>query len=322
MKLTLKDKPGFKQFLVKICLLLASILLLPLITYPILEMGRFPHAFPKDFFLVDIGMAIIFFAIALVLISKDKLFRLKKYDYDVRQGIVFGILALASLAVYLYSRIVISHNYDYYAYQNYALGLVFNLAPLLFFALFSILAVFNVRFVRDFVSDFKKELSIVSIMIVLYYSFNIFVRRSWFFLGDFVARSVAFLLGLSFDDVVLVDKGYNFNLGASGFIASIGDLCSGIDSIGLFTALFVLILAYDWKLLNKKRMFFVGVIGVIGAVFVNILRVYLLYLAGIFVSAEFAVGLFHSNIGMILFIIYFVVFWLVFYRWVKNEKVN
>ncbi len=318
MRFTLRDKPGFKQFLVKICLLLASILLLPLLTYPLLEMGRFPHAFPKGFFLVDIGMAIIFFAIALVLISKDKLFKLRKYGYDVRQGVVFGLLALLSLAVYLYSRIVISRNYYYYAYEHYALGLAFNLLPLLFFGLFSIIAVFNVKFIRDFVSGFRKELSIVSLMIVLYYSFNLFVRKSWAFLGNFVAKSVAFLLGLSFDDVVLIDKGYNFNLGASGFVASIGDLCSGIDSIGLFTAIFVLILAYDWKLLNKKRMFFVGVIGIVGAILVNVLRVYLLYIAGIFVSAEFAVGLFHSNLGMILFIIYFVVFWLVFYKWVKK----
>lgn len=318
MKLSLTDKPGFRQFLLKVGILLGSILLLPLIAYPFLQMGRFPHAFPKEFVLVDVGMALIFFAIALVLISKDKLLRLGRYAYDSRQGVVFGILALFSLAVYLYSRVVISRDYDYYAFENYALGLVFNLTPLLFFALFSILAVFNVRFVKGFVSSFKKELTIVSVMIVLYYGFNIFVRKVWYFLGGFVAHSVGFLLGLSFGDVVLVDKGYNFNLGAAGFVASIGDLCSGIDSIGLFTALFVLILAYDWKVLNKKRMVIAGVIGLVGAILVNVLRVYLLYLTGIFVSPEFAVGMFHSNIGMILFIVYFVLFWLVFYRWVRK----
>lgn len=318
MKLTLKDKPGFKQFLAKVGILLGLMLVLPLLMYPLLQMDRFPGSgFPK-FNLVDVGMAIIFFTIAFVFISRNKLFGLKKYAYSVRQGIVFGALALASLALYLYSRYVISHNFEYYAVQHYYSSLVFNLLPVLLMSASLVFAVFNIKFVRDFVVGFKKELLVSSVMIVLYYSFDIFVRRSWYFLGSFVAHSVAFLLGLSFNSVVLVDKGYNFNLGAAGFVASIGDLCSGIDSIGLFTALFILILAYDWKVLNKKRMILVGIIGLVGTVLVNVLRIYLLYLAGIFVSPSFAVGMFHSNIGMILFIAYFVVFWLIFYRWVKN----
>jgi len=265
-------------------------------------------------------MAVLFFLLAFVFISRHKLFALKEFAYNIREGFFFGVLAIFSTALYLYSRHVISHDFDYYAVQHYFPSLVFNLLPLLLTCVFFVLAVFNFCFIKKLVHDFRKELGISSLMIVLYYFFNIFVRNSWVFLGSFVSRSVAFLLSLSFNDVILIDKGYNFVLGSHGFVATIGDLCSGVDSMGLFAGLFVLILCYDWKLLNKKRMALIFIPGLLGTVIVNILRIYLLYLVGIFFSADFAVGMFHSNIGVLLFIAYFILFWLVFYRWGRWEN--
>ncbi len=40
MKFSLKDKPGFKQFLFKLGILLGALLLLPLVTYPFLELDE------------------------------------------------------------------------------------------------------------------------------------------------------------------------------------------------------------------------------------------------------------------------------------------
>lgn len=318
MNFSLKDKPGFKQFLFRLCILFGVVIFLPLATYPFLEMSRFPGVGFPNFNLTDVGMALIFFALAFTLISRNELLELKRYAYSIKEGIFFGFLTAFFIALYLYSRYVISNNFDYYAVQHYTPSLFFNLVPVLFLSISLILAVFNARFIKDFVSNFKKQLIISFIMSAFYYAFNIFIRKSWFFLGDFVANAVAFLLGLSFDNITLIDQGYNFTLGANGFVASIGDLCSGIDSIAFFTGLFILILAYDWKLLDKRKMLLIFVLGLAGVIIVNILRIYLLYLIGLFISPNFAVGIFHSNIGMVLFVAYFILFWWIFYRKVKN----
>jgi exosortase/archaeosortase family protein len=50
---------------------------------------------------------------------------------------------------------------------------------------------------------------------------------------------------------------------------------------------------------------------------VNILRVYLIILAGVLISPEITVQLFHSYAGMLLFIAYFGVFWGIFYKKIK-----
>jgi exosortase/archaeosortase family protein len=56
----------------------------------------------------------------------------------------------------------------------------------------------------------------------------------------------------------------------------------------------------------------------IGLFLVNILRVYLLIVIGASISPDLALTLFHTYAGIILFIIYFLLFWLTFYKWMKK----
>ena len=112
-----------------------------------------------------------------------------------------------------------------------------------------------------------------------------------------------------------------FHLGVNEFIVKIGKPCSGIDSMLLFTSLYALIIALDHKVLNKKTALLLFPIGLIGIFAFNIIRVYLLMLIGIHVSEDFAIGLFHQNVGWILFIIYFAIFYsLVRKKIYKNDK--
>jgi exosortase/archaeosortase family protein len=58
---------------------------------------------------------------------------------------------------------------------------------------------------------------------------------------------------------------------------------------------------------------------VLGAFLANILRVFLIMVFGAHVSKTLALGLYHSYSGMILFLIYFIIFWLIFYKWMKKK---
>lgn len=314
---------GFMQFAKKTGIFIGLFLLMPIVLFPLLEFSRYGKGEdPLPFFLVDVGAGLLFISMAFFFLARNKLKTMKAIKHSYKDTIVFGFLTLLGLSGYLFLRYFTSHNVGY-TFEHRAVFVTLILAFLLISFGFLALAVYGRRFLINFFRMFKKELLISVGMIVVYYIITINLRKSWFFLGDFVANSVAWLLRLSFDSVVLKNMGYNYTLGAEGFIARIGELCSGIDSMTLFLGLFVLILSVDWKRIDKKRMAILFVPGLIGTVFVNILRIYLLYLSGIYVSPKFAVGLFHSNAGWLLFIIYFLIFWYFAYPWVtRRDKKN
>jgi exosortase/archaeosortase family protein len=304
---------------------------MPVIVYPFLEYGRYTGfteyhgkkviTDPLPFFLVDLGAALIFVFLAFFFLAREKIVDIKPWKYEKKDGFIFGTLTLLGLSLYLYLRFFTSHNVDF-TFQHRIFFIIAILGSLLFSFLSLICAVFGFKFIKRSLKDFKRELLISTIMIALYYVITINIRKSWFFLGDFVAKIVAWLLSLSFDNVVLKNSGYNYVLGAQGFVAKIGALCSGIDSMALFLGLFIIILALDWKKINKKKMAILFLPGLIGTIFVNILRIYLLYVTGINISPKFAVGMFHSNAGWVLFILYFIVFWYFAYPWVIRKHEN
>jgi exosortase/archaeosortase family protein len=52
----------------------------------------------------------------------------------------------------------------------------------------------------------------------------------------------------------------------------------------------------------------------------NILRIFLLFLIGAHYSPKLAVGLFHTNLGWILFIVYFGIFWIIAQRFIYKKS--
>ena len=104
----------------------------------------------------------------------------------------------------------------------------------------------------------------------------------------------------------------------NSFSAGIAKTCSGIDSIFLFTALYLGVLAWDWKILNKKKMLVMFIPGLVGAFMLNIVRIFLLFLIGANISRDFALNAFHTNASAVLFLVYFAIFWWIFYKWMKK----
>lgn len=311
---------GFKQFFKKLCLLCLIFLSLPIISYYFLEISRYKKGTdPLPFFLVDIGSSIIFIAIAFILISKNKLLELKKYPYIKKEGFIFGILSFFGIFIYLFLRYFTSHNSEF-TFANRWL-FIFLIMFSIFFTFFSlILSIFNLSFVKDFYKNFKKELGISGLLIIIYYIFTIKIKDLWFMLSSTVAYILNFLLNLFFDNVTLIqENNQDPILGVGSFIVRIGKDCSGVESIILYTSLFLVILFLDWQKLNKKKMVFLFLLGLIGVYLTNILRVFLIMIFGIMINPNFAIGLFHSNAGWILFIIYFGLFWFLGYPWAKNS---
>lgn len=161
-----------------------------------------------------------------------------------------------------------------------------------------------------------------------------FVKAKILLLGEFIwpylaiatSKAVYFLLSLSFSDAFIefsFDFGEGFRyplLGVGDFVVKIAKGCSGIEGISLFFALFILIVFLEWKRINKFRAFSILPLGLLGCLFINALRIYLLLVVGAVYSPEFAIGTFHNNIGWILFSMYFLAFEYFTYDWMLGKK--
>jgi exosortase/archaeosortase family protein len=132
---------------------------------------------------------------------------------------------------------------------------------------------------------------------------------------------VAFFLRFSFEDVAV-----KFDtdprgplLSAGGFSAYIDNPCSGIEGLTLFIFLNLLIFTLDHKEINKLRNAVALVIGLLGVYGLNILRVYTVYFVAILYDPRFAIHIYHTNAGWILFILYFIMYWLIIYYFIRKK---
>jgi len=187
------------------------------------------------------------------------------------------------------------------------------------------MAVYTLDFTRSFGKrHWKSILTFLAIGAVYFYIIQLF-QKIWYHLSYFVAKTIYHMLSLTFDNVYFspgtVTQGPR--LGVEGFMVGISDACSGIDSLLLFLSLYTLLLVLDWKRLDLKRMFILFIPGIIGTVAYNILRVYVLLLVGVYYDQQFAIDTFHTNIGWILFLAFFMLFWHYGSKWVylpRNKR--
>jgi exosortase/archaeosortase family protein len=144
-----------------------------------------------------------------------------------------------------------------------------------------------------------------------------FVWSLWPYLSNLVLKLVAFLLSIIKADYRIIEPR---TVIVKGFGAQIAEPCSGIYSIFLFSALYIFIVFVDWKKINKKKAVLLFIPAIIGDFLVNVLRVFILFLFGAYISKDIAMGMYHSYTGMIFFLLYFAVFWILFYKYIKDEK--
>jgi exosortase/archaeosortase family protein len=246
-----------------------------------------------------------------MLLIKDRLKDIPPITYDKR-FLIFIVGAFSNLPLFFLcaSSLVVQKNIS----SN--LGLL--LASHFFLLLSSILlipGVFGTPFIVKFFKIFKRELGICAGLSAVFYVAIWQVWKLWPLFSGAVLNTVRYLMSLTFPIVQVFPPR---TLLVQKFAVSIEQSCSGLDSIFLFTCLYILIVLIDRRILNITKVLLVFIPALIGLFMVNILRVYLLVLIGVLISPQLAATLFHTYAGMVLFIVYFLLFLRFVYGWMKK----
>ena len=164
---------------------------------------------------------------------------------------------------------------------------------------------------------FKRELLISLGLAVGFTGFLYAVYALWLPLSTtvlHVVQDMLHLIGLQAStvppDTLLLSK----------FGIMVSKYCSGVDSIALFTGLYVVVALLDWKKLDRKRALGIFVPALLLLFACNVLRVFVLIVAGYYINTQIAFSLFHTYAGMIFFIVYSAIFWRFAYGWMLSAR--
>lgn len=305
MKLT----KGFKQFLVKTGIFIGLFILISLIIGQKIVASSLLYGF-KIFIYGGMGKIFLFSILGFILLYRTRILELKSYEYK-KKNIIFLLASLISVIGFYILEINIS------LISISLINTILIHALFLSIFIFLGLGVFGLEFIKDFFKKFKTELFYFLVFGIIVYSLMNLVWSLWIYFSLVVLEVVYFLLKLIISDVQIIGAS---TLRLGDFTATIGEACSGIYSIFIFASLYVFGIFLDWKKLNKVKAILIFIPAVLGAFFANVLRVFLLFIFGAYVSEELALGLYHSYTGMIFFLIYFAIFWVIFYKWMKKKE--
>ncbi|MCD4770904.1 exosortase/archaeosortase family protein [archaeon] len=309
---------GFRQFLVKTGVFLGLFILISFAIGQRIVASSLLYGF-KFFIYGGMGKVLLFSIFGFVLFYRDRLLKLSFFKREKVSLLMLELSLLCVIGFYILASngmTLVGLNLNIGKFSPSVLGIF--LFHLLFLAIFVflIIGIFGLNFLRDFFRKFKRELLYFFIFGVIVYSLMYYVWRLWPFLSLIVVRVTSFLLGLV-GDVVVINQ-YTFSFG--GFAAEIGEACSGVYSIFIFSSLYLFAVILDWGKLDRLKVVLVFVPAIVGAFFVNVFRVFLLFVIGAYISEEIAIGLYHSYVGMVFFLVYFSVFWFLFYDWARVGK--
>ena len=185
-------------------------------------------------------------------------------------------------------------------------------ATIVFLSLF----IFGVHNILTMLRAYRREILLSIGLGIIFICFLYAVYDLWTVLSSVVLKSVRAMFGaIGIHASYAPPRTLIFNK----FGISVGKYCSGIDSISLFTALYALIGILDWQRFNHKKYLLTFVPALLILFGFNILRVFLLILAGYYINPHIAFSLFHTYAGMVLFIIYSFIFWGVAYKWMLRK---
>jgi exosortase/archaeosortase family protein len=301
--------PGFRNFLISLIAAVA-VLYAEKRFYPVSKELVKLNMFGRTSVIIVFLIIVIFFAF-----EKKNILNLKNFKFGWRSFFLFFPLHIISfLSFWFFKKILIENPHLLQEYFAEAVFVRYLLPTLII--LFLALAIFDFSFMKKF----YRSLFLSFFLAFAFFQVSLFFKQYWKFFSKITTKLVAFLLNFSFSDVS-VDYGVSGpSLGAGGFRALIHSPCSGIEGLSLFLFLFILIMVLDRKEIDWFRASLAGVVGLGGMFLVNVIRIYLLYLVGIYVNPRVAVSYFHTNVGWLLFIIYFVLYWFLVYFFIRKNK--
>ncbi len=250
------------------------------------------------------GKALAFALVAFALLVRNKITNVKLEKWDRR---LIGWLAL-SLVLTHSAWLMVSQLIEG---NNTLPNIILTHALMLLSIVFAALAVFGFNNIKKLITEFRTEIVQSLVIAAIFYLFLLVVYGLWKYLAFIVLYSVAWLLDLTGLTVTIVPE---LTIILDKFGVTVEKYCSGIESIALFSGLYAIVGILDWQKLNKKRFFLVFPVALFILFLLNILRVFILILAGYHINIELAFSLFHSYAGMLFFMAYAGAFWLIMYK--------
>ncbi len=261
----------------------------------------------------NLGKVLLFSVLALAIVIGKRYKEIKVPNYD-KHAFVFLLIAwiLAPLFFPIASLLLLEISFT----SNLPLSILAH-SFIIVIPFLLALGIFGIKFWINFLNIFKKEIYLCAGLALFFYFMIFYIWTFWPYFSDIVLRSVQFLFSLSFDNVVVFEPRTLF---VESFAVTIDQACSGLESFLLFTGLCSLIAYVDRRKINWKKFIMFYLFGILGTFLVNILRVYGIIWAGLIFSPQIAAELFHTYLGMIFFLLYFVFIVKYFYKYVINEK--
>jgi exosortase/archaeosortase family protein len=272
--------------------------------------------------------ACLFGLVSFIILSFKKLIKIKDFDFKKHQ-IAFLILSIFFLVGQYLFKFMINQNTDFFLQNTLFWGIIKILINVLFVISLA-LGIFGLHFVKYMFKDYKKEIILFVVLSVAFFILMLLVQNLWTVFSGIISKMLFIIFSLFFDNVTYKPYVVSFTmvegggplLGINNFKAIIGKPCSGIDSFLLFTSLYALIFILDYKRLKKGLTIALFFVGVIGMFLTNAFRIMALFIVGAYVDPKFAIGLFHTNVGWIFFIIYFFIYWSIVSRFMYKKKAN
>ncbi|MBP9717946.1 archaeosortase/exosortase family protein [Candidatus Gracilibacteria bacterium] len=260
---------------------------------PLITLNLYDYkVFYNDGFVQYIWLAVI--PLFLMINWNEKGISTADYKKDTKEFTWWmGLFILASLFISV--RFLESYSRHTMEYSEIALNFIRDI--IIFFACFG----------RHFIKQFRRQLlSIVAIILPLFIS-NLIEEAYWTYSSTIILAALNVIFWIIPLPHQVIFSSYLVKLG--DFSVIIGVPCAGFQSLTAFLALFILALVMMKKnhaKLNTKKIILWMVGGLVLVYLLNVLRILLILLVGALFSQEFAITIFHSSIGAILFLLFFV----------------
>lgn len=316
---------NFRNFLIKVVIFVGIIFLSRVVfQFPVeyFHLKVFQqNSLTRIFSKIDGLQVVTLLSILFGLYYSDRISRLGHPKHQWMKSILLFIGAEVTIAVYYFIRASVNYYSITGGLALYFIQLAILVSLGLAFMLFMV-AVFDSEYLNNFFKEFKKEIIIFVIIAVALYNALITFQKQWLLFSSGITTILSWMLSLFYSTVsTTMNASGGPILRAQGFGVAIGPPCSGIDSMLLFFAFFAALFALDRKIIKKGLYILFFIIGLAGVYIINVLRLFLLMIAGIYISPEFAVGLFHTNAGWILFVLYFLLYYWFIRKFIYKKDV-
>jgi len=232
------------------------------------------------------------------------------YDYRINtwQSLAFLLVSALLFTFYFLLKYVLPSTRQYLMLY---ISLPVYLAGMLFLAV----AIFGQELFRKTANTLVASL----IMVYVYFVLTLAAWDYWHRAASLVGKIVYSLLKM-FDSsagIVLGTEMQGPVLSLGNFSVAVGSPCSGLESLSMFIALFLMLVVYEQKNLDPKKAGIVFLVGLLGTYLLNVIRLSLLMVIGTRYPA-FAAGQFHSQAGWVLFSIFILLLLYFGYGWMKK----